>query len=219
MGDRRRLEIAAVATCGLAALGAVAVLVATWSLREGSIGWGRPQRHRAALATRSIDPARTTLRGAYSSIPGTSEIYGVPVQQAADLAHRVTTGSSLPFAADDPATYAYQASVTLILALVAVSVLAVALGSALRSAPAGAFARSLTLWTSLWLGMSTVDYKDVPVAAGLTLETAAFVLAFSVRSPGRVAAIALRSLPSEGPWRWRRERVQSSSSSASPARR
>jgi hypothetical protein len=188
VGDPR---IGVIATCGFAALGAVAVLVAVWSLSNGGIGWDARNDTVTALVTRSIDPARTTLRQAYSAVPGTSEFYGVLVQQTADLLHRVATGSSSQLPADDASTYAYQAAVTLVLALASVSVLAVALGLALRSAPAGAFAWSLTLSTPLWLGMSTVDYKDVPVAAGLTLVTAAFLLAFSVRVPARAAAIAV----------------------------
>jgi hypothetical protein len=188
VGDPR----ACIATfCALVALGVASVAVAVWSLANGGIGWDSRNDTVTALITRSIDPARTTLHQAYAAVPGTSEFYGVLVQQSADLLHRLVTGSSARLAPDDPSTYAYQATVTLVLALVSVSALAVALGVALRSKPAGAFAWSLTLSTPLWLGMSTVDYKDVPVAAGLTIVTSGFLVAFSARTPARAVAFAV----------------------------
>ena len=64
----------------------------------------------------------------------------------------------------------------LILSVASVTALAVALAIAFRSVLAGAFAWSLTLATPLWLGMSHVDFKDMPVAAGLTLVTAGLIL-------------------------------------------
>jgi MFS family permease len=55
----------------------------------------------------------------------------------------------------------------------------------------------LTLATPLWLGMSHVDYKDVPVAAGVTLVTAGLVLSL-VPESGRKATLVGALLAGSG---------------------
>ena len=134
-----------------------------------------------------MDPS-WTLERAYASVVGTSEFYGVFLQQFADLLHRVATGSTTLLQPDDPATYTYQGIANLILAIVSVTAFALALALAVRSWLAAAFAWSLTLATPLWLGLSHIDFKDIPVAAGLTLISAGLIFSFSIRSP-QLAAV------------------------------
>ena len=135
-----------------------------------------------------MDPS-WTLERAYASVVGASEFYGVFLQQFADLLHRVATGSTDLLQPDDPATYTYQGIANLILAIVSVTAFAVALALAVRSWLAAAFAWSLTLATPLWLGLSHVDFKDIPVAAGLTLISAGLIFSFSIRSPQLAASV------------------------------
>ena len=139
-----------------------------------------------------------TLERAYASVVGTSEFYGVFLQQFADLLHRVATGSTTLLQPDDPATYTYQGIANLILAIVSVTAFALALALALRSWLAAAFAWSLTLATPLWLGLSHVDFKDVPVAAGLTLISAGLIFSFSIRSPQLAALVGAVAAGSGG---------------------
>ena len=47
----------------------------------------------------------------------------------------------------------------------------------------------MTLATPLWLGLSHVDFKDIPVAAGMTLISAGLIFSFSIRSPQLAAAV------------------------------
>ena len=129
---------------------------------------------------------------------GTSEFYGVFLQQFADLLHRVATGSTTLLQPDDPATYTYQGIANLILAIVSVTAFALALALALRSWLAAAFAWSLTLATPLWLGLSHIDFKDVPVAAGLTLISAGLIFSFSIRSPQLAALVGAVAAGSGG---------------------
>src|SRR5205814_9828022 len=93
------------------------------------------------------------------------------------------------FGADDPDAYRYQGAIVLALAVAAVTALAVVLALATGSLLAAAFAWSLTLATPLWLGMEHVDFKDVPVASGVTLVTSGLALAF-MRRPVAGAALA-----------------------------
>ena len=129
---------------------------------------------------------------------GTSEFYGVFLQQFADLLHRVATGSTTLLQPDDPVTYTYQGIANLILAIASVTAFAVALALAVRSWLAAAFAWSLTLATPLWLGLSHVDFKDIPVAAGLTLISAGLIFSFSIRSPQLAAAVGAIAAGSGG---------------------
>lgn len=190
-GSRRNdAAVVAVNMCVglLVAFGVAAIALAAWSLAHGGIGWDARFDTVAAIETRSI-PSGSSLEEAYESVTGNSELYGVLVQQAAEVLHLVVTGSWQTLQPDDPATYAYQGAATLILAVVAVSALALVLGIALRSPLAGAFVWSATLSTPLWLGMSHVDFKDVPVAAGLTLTTAGLVASVSVTPPRRATVV------------------------------
>ena len=178
------------ATVALILLGAGAIGVAAWSLVHGGIGWDSREHTQAALAVRSVDTSWPIAK-AYAAVPGPLEFYGVLIQQLADVLHFVFSGSTARLQPDDPDTYLYQGIANLIVAVVAVTALAAALAIALRSALAGAFAWSLILATPLWLGISHVNFKDVPVAAGLSLVTAGLLLSSSVRSRGRATAAGI----------------------------
>jgi hypothetical protein len=165
----------------LLALGVASIVVAAWSLTQGGIGWDSRGDTAAALDARSVSSS-WPLAEAYEAVPATSEFYGVFLYQLADVMHLMTTGATEPLGPDEPVTYLYQGVASLILSVVSVTALAVALAIAFRSLLAGAFAWSLTLATPLWLGMSHVDFKDLPVAAGITLVTAGLVLSLATEA-------------------------------------
>lgn len=165
----------------LIALGVGAVVVSFVSLWIGGIGWDSGIDTETGLAFSRLTPG-VSLPEAYAAIPKLTEFYGVFVQQAANvlfnLAGGVTdTGSIGTLQPSDPWTYRYQGIVVILLSLVSVSAMAVSLGLALKSRLAGALFWSLTLSTPLWLGMTHVNFKDVPVAAGLTMLSAGLILA------------------------------------------
>ena len=160
-------------------LGVGAIAVAAWSLATGGIGFDSRFDTEAAGAVRSVDSS-WTLDQAYEFVLSNFEFYGVFLYMAADALHLLATGSTQLLEPDDATTYLYQGAATLTLSVVAVTALAVALAVAFRSLLAGAFAWSLTLATPLWLGMSHVDFKDMPVAAGITLVTAGLVFSLAI---------------------------------------
>jgi hypothetical protein len=181
----RRLSLVLLLALGLSSIG-----LAVWSLGAGGIGWDTRLDTSSALVTRSVD-GKSTLQQVYDEIPATSEFYGVFVQQAADVVHMLLTGSTKPFGPDDPSAYQYQGAITLALAVAAVTALAAVLALALRSLLASIFAWSLTLATPLWLGMEHLDFKDIPVAAGLTLVTSGLALAFLLSPPRRATLVGV----------------------------
>jgi hypothetical protein len=174
----------------LLSLGVGAIVVAAWSLVHGGIGWDSRQDTDAALVVRSLNSSMP-LSQAYDAVPSTSEFYGVFLQQFADVLHLIATGSTHPLQSDHPATYLYQGAATLMLSVLSVTALAVALAIAFRSVLAGAFAWSLTLSTPLWLGMEHVDFKDMPVAAGITLVTAGLILSLVIEPPRKATLIGV----------------------------
>lgn len=176
----------------LAALGIVALGVALWSLQQGGIGWDARFDTEAAADVRAVDPS-WSLERAYRYVPITSEFYGVLPHQLAEGLSRATAGPT-ELAADDPTTYTYQGLVTFLLASTSVTTLAIAIGLAFGSWLAAAFSWSLTLATPLWLGLSHVDTKDVPVAAGLTLISAGMMLGLVARTPVARGALSIAAV-------------------------
>ncbi len=165
-------------------------MIAGWSLATGGIGWDAPTDTTTALQVRAI-PSSDTLAQAYDAVYLNSEFYGVFIQQFADLLHQAFTGSTHNLQPDDPAAYLYQGAITLALSVLSVTALAIAVGLVFRSVLAAAFAWSLTLATPLWLGMSHLDFKDVPVAAGLNLVTAGLVLSIVIRRPAKASLLGV----------------------------
>ena len=163
----------------LFALGFASILLMVWSVFHGGIGWDSRNDTNAALAIQGVNSS-WTLAHAYAFVPDTSEFYGAFLQQFADVLHGLTSGSLTHLAADDSETYVYQGLANVILAVGSVTALAVALAVTLRSLLAAVFAWALILATPLWLGMSHVDFKDMPIAAGLTLITTGLLLSASL---------------------------------------
>ncbi|MFN8223347.1 MAG: hypothetical protein U0R50_08915 [Gaiellales bacterium] len=190
--DRVRFTFAA----ALLATGVIAIAVAVWSAAHGGIGWDTRYDTTASLAVRSLPP-EMSLDKAYEAVPGVSELYGVLPQQLGDALHLLVTGSWERLGPDDPATYAYQGAASLLITVIAITALAAAVWFAFDSLLAGALTWSLTLSTPLWLGMSHVDFKDAPVAAGLTLFTAGLLVGLK-GAPGWSPTIAATALAAAG---------------------
>jgi hypothetical protein len=158
----------------LATLGAASIVLSGWSLTSAGVGWDtRGDTLKAGIA-RSL-PADTSLDDAYDAVPSDNEFYGLLVHQLADVLRFAVTAEWPTPRPDDATTYRFQAIATLLLAVVGVTALAAAVAFAFRSPLAGLATWALTLSTPLWLGMSHVDFKDIPVAAGLSLVSAGLV--------------------------------------------
>jgi hypothetical protein len=174
----------------LVVLGIVSIVVAAWSVDRGGIGWDSRSDARAAAAVRSVDSSWPLAR-AYQAVPAANEFYGVFLYQFADLLRRTDPGSARSLDADQSSTYVYLGAATLVLSVLSLTALAVAIAVAFRSVLAGVFAWSLTLATPLWLGMSHVDFKDSPVASGMTLVTAGLVLSLVLRPRLRATVVCV----------------------------
>lgn len=166
----------------LIACGLCGVLLTVLSIGRAGIGWDAPIDIRAVAEVRSIPPD-SSIEAAYEMVFWTSEFYGLLITQLAEGAHAFITGSSLSLDASNLATYRWVAGVTLTLATVGAAALSLALAQATRSSLAGAFTWALIMTTPLWIGMSHVNFKDVPVATGLSMLSAGVIFSRVGSSP------------------------------------
>lgn len=119
-----------------------------------------------AFLTVSAIPDSTELAQAYELAPITSEFYGLITFQVASMLAGLT-GQSL-----DPNTFSSYLTHHLVisgLALLGAIAAGVSVAWATASRTAGLLTTALISFTPLWLGMGSMNYKDMPVASGLSL--------------------------------------------------
>jgi len=159
---------------GLLVIGISGALLSAVSIPVGGIGWDAGIDTFAAQNTREISQG-AGLAGAYDQVFSTSEFYGVLVQWAADSLSGLFGGAT-PLATDAAVTYQIQAGVSLALSAAAALTAAWAVFTLLESRIAAAFVFATIATLPLLAGMAVIDFKDTPVAAGLTALSAGSVL-------------------------------------------
>lgn len=181
-------------TATFVVIGSVGVWLAVRGIFVAGIGWDMGIDATAAIEVRQLDLGMS-LQEAYDSVYFTSEWYGVLIQTLADWLHQTTTGATGYLMPDIHETYQWQAGVTVAVAVAATGGLALAIGRVLRSAVAGSFVWALVWTVPLFQGMAHVDFKDIPVAAGLSAFSAgaALVLQKNSKAIDAIAAFVLAS--------------------------
>lgn len=118
----------------------------------------------------------SSLEQAYEVAPITSEFYGLLTFQVTEF-----VGSPFGVTIDPNRLESYQLHHGFIALLSVLGAVAIGSGTgvALRSRVSGLFAATLILVTPLWMGLGTMDYKDVPIAAGLSLLSLALTISFT----------------------------------------
>lgn len=156
-------------------LGFVGALVAFSGLFRGGIGWDSFIDTSDSIITRSLNPD-LSLEEAYAIVPGPHEFYGVLVHYLADKLNFLFTGSTDFLQPEIPSTYLWQGAINILLALVASTFLSYAIYKYTDSLVMSSGTWALLNTTPVWLGMSHVNFKDMPLAAGLTLISAGLML-------------------------------------------
>lgn len=179
-----RVITALMAVCGVAGL-----VIAVAALRWAGIGWDATFDVAAARAAEQIEPAMG-IRAAYEAIPNTSEFYGFVINQIADLLHGLFASSSQALGPYDPETYLWLGLANIGLSVVGAACLAAAVMLAMRSALIGSVAGAVLLTLPMWLGMSHINVKDIPVAVGLTMVSSGLVVSWvGATSRGRLTGM------------------------------
>ena len=177
-----------VAVCALAT-----VLISRTVFLQG-IGYDAAFEMEAFLAVSSI-PSGVTLTEAYDLAPITSEFYGLLTFQIASFLAGLFGTTLSP---DVFAGYLIHHLVVAILSLLGAIAAGLGVGAALRNRTAGLFAAALIMVTPLWLGMGAMNYKDMPVAAGLSLVSCALIVLGGSRQPSRKVFVAATGLAAVG---------------------
>ena len=160
---------------GCAAIAASAVGVFT-----GGIGWDVEFDVAAYIQVTELGEI-ASLADAYERVTYTSEFYGILLPQ---IAHALwgLLGPARPFGPGDLAVYQLLSILNVAIAAIGAAAIGVAVGVALRSRLAGAFAWAAVAALPLWSGLAHVDWKDVPIATGVSLISAGMVLSHAARS-------------------------------------
>jgi len=153
----------------------MSVVLAYATTLSTGIGWDSGIDTHAAIEMRSLMPGMT-LTQAYESIYSTSEFYGILIQSAADGLSQLGGGSGFLSPAELH-TYRLQGIVTTTLMLLAVIASAAVTGIVLASRLAAMFVWATGLSIPLVMGLTALDFKDAPVAAGLVLVSSGIALA------------------------------------------
>jgi len=167
-------------------MGSIGIALSIRSLFVGGIGWDSTFDTYATTVARGIDGS-STLKAAYDAIPVTTEFYGLIVYQLAEFFHTLFTGSGDPLGAYDPSTYIWQGGVTLLLAVFAATTLAFSVWIVWRSLFVATFTWATLVTLPNWLGASTINYKDMPVASGLTILSAGLGIAVFMAANNRAS--------------------------------
>lgn len=168
--------------------GAASAALAVRGVFVAGVHWDAGIDTQASLDITSLAPG-SSLEQAYEAVFWTSEFYGTLVQTLAEILRGLFTGATDHLLPDMRETYLWQGCITVAIAVIGAAGLGWAIGRVTRSLVAGAFAWALLWSVPLWAGMSHINAKDVPVAAGLTLISSALMLVLQ-RRPTRADAIA-----------------------------
>ncbi len=159
----------AVAAWLLIAFGLGGLTLSGLAIPRGGIGWDAGIDSFAAQNVRGVDGG-SSLAQAYEQVFSTSEFYGVLIQWAADAINELFGGSA-SLAIDMVATYQLQAAVSLTLFAVSAIAAGLAVFVLFSSRVAGAFTFAAISTLPFLSGMAIINFKDAPVAAGLTLAS------------------------------------------------
>lgn len=153
-------------------------------LFRAGIGWDSVYDTNAAIATRSLSDT-TDLQAAYDAIPTISEFYGVFIYQAADALNRLFIGDVIFMSAEEPSTYLWQGAVNIFLMFLASLIFGYAIYIVTNSIAFSLFGWAALNTLPIWIGMAHVNFKDAPVAAGLTIISSALIVIFSEKTQVR----------------------------------
>lgn len=166
----------------MVALAAVAAALMMVTTLTTGIGWDSGIDTLAAAQIRELDPS-LGLHDAYAAVYSTSEFYGVLVQNLAEWLS-VVAGQEQGLATSSLETYRWQGAVVVTLVLLATAAAGWAVTQVTESRVAGASSVAVTVSIPLVMGLSAIDFKDAPVAAGLLAVSSGLAIV-SMNSPSR----------------------------------
>jgi hypothetical protein len=170
-----------VATTLLIVFGVIAVALAVATTFLAGQNWDLGMEVQASLNARGIDPTGLTLDQAYKLVnenlgpgPFYLESYGVLFWLMADGMHSLFGGSG-NLSVTDTASLVWFGGLSIAVSALSAAALGFVVSRVLHSRWAGAVAASLWLSTPLWLGHTTMNFKDTTLAEGLCLTAVGLI--------------------------------------------
>jgi hypothetical protein len=166
--------------------GLIGFLISIVSLTKAGFGWDATFHTVSAKSMRQVQSGMS-LQEAYDLIPYTDEFYGVLLHWLADFLHWIVTGNS-PLDSENYLAYYWQGTINLLMLISSTLICAYSVSKVLQER-----AYFFVVWASLgltplWIGTGHTDFKDLPVAAGITIFSSGLILALHSLSqsiPGR----------------------------------
>lgn len=162
-------------------LGSIAIAFRT--VFVSGMGWDAAFESYASLLIRPIDPATTSLQQAYDIAPVDSEFYGVLIYQVVDGLRLILFQADEWLSYTSTETYLWIFAVNAAYAVIGATALAAAVGYAMKSRFLGLYVWAFVLATPLFIGHASMNYKDMPVAAGVTMVTAGLIFGWTMKRP------------------------------------
>lgn len=149
--------------------------------------WDAPYDTSAAQAFFTL-PDGLTLKQAYEFIPQISEYYGILFFQLVDVLGSLV-GVSEVLNPRNPESYVWQGLANTTLAVLSIAAFSMAVGYATKYSFVGTATWAAVMTLPLWVGMSHMNFKDMPVASGLSLLSAGLIFAHRRGRTGHIGTL------------------------------
>jgi hypothetical protein len=152
-------------------LGIFSFLVIVYSfinIFRSGINWDSVFDLNAARSTMQLDNA-ITLIDAYEKIPLTSEFYGIFIYQLSNFLHHIVFFSPLDFNSTSLTTFRFINATSFLVTLISTMILAFTVYRISNSQRFAFVFFLISITAPNWVGMSQINTKDMPFAAGLTI--------------------------------------------------
>jgi len=157
--------------------GLIGIYISTLGAKVAGIGWDTAYETNAYSDFKKV-PSDIWLYDAYDQIPGLLEYYGFLLHQITEFLMFAFASNQI-YSSENIDVFYWQAISNILLNFIAsISVVYVTLKTS-KSLVIGGIYFSLMHTSPFWLGMLHVNFKDVPIASGLTIISAGLVLGVS----------------------------------------
>ena len=152
-----------------------------YTLIHGGIGWDSPGDMISAQAFLNLS-GKESLNQAYELIPATSEFYGFFIYQLTDFILKIFFNIKFDFNYQNFLNFQLISITNFLLSLFAIFFMGIVLFFITRSKIIALGFIALMQTNPIWVGMQIVNFKDTPVAAGLTFLSAALLLLLNIKN-------------------------------------
>jgi hypothetical protein len=147
------------------------------SIFKTGVGWDSVFDLDAAKITKSMQGFES-LQEFYNQVPLTSEFYGVLIYKLADFLSLFSSNTSIYQDTSLLKNFYYIDLVTWLISLFSILIITIIIFFVSKSILFAATFFGLISTLPIWVGMSQINSKDIPVAAGISIVSSGFMILF-----------------------------------------